>query len=321
MSTRAIAPMPYDFRRPNKFNRDHVRALQIVGETFARQFTTVLSTSLRAVSQVQLVNVGQLTYDEYVRETPNPSFLAVLTLEPLPGTSLLHIPLPVVMAMVDRFLGGTAEGDMPERPLTEIEASLVRSLVDRVLHELAYAFEPLTPVRPRVLQFESNPVFAQITSATDMVITLDFDLRVGAHDGLTSLCVPFASLQPVLDEVSSSAMQPTRGTIDAAAVRSSLRSAIAPAPVDVSVRFRSTRLSSAEIVGLRPGDVVPLAHHVDRPLVVSVAGIDCFAARPGQRGKRLACLLVDDRDHDDHRTDPLAAALAAASARTPETAP
>jgi flagellar motor switch protein FliM len=317
MSTRDVAPILYDFRRPNKFNRDHVRALQIVGETFARQFTTVLSTSLRAVSQVQLDSVGQLTYDEYVRETPNPTFLAVLALEPLPGTSLLHIPLPVVMAMVDRFLGGTAEGEMPARSLTEIEVSLVRNLLDRVLHELTYAFEPLTPVRPRVLQFESNPVFAQITSATDMVITLDFDLRVGAHSGRANLCVPFASLQPVLDEVSSTAMHATRSAIDAEAVCTAVRTALDPAPVEVSVRFQPARLSSAEIVGLQPGDVIPLAHHVDRPLRVSIAGIDCFPARPGQRGRRLACLLVDDAG-DDLPTDPFAAVLSAVGSRTPE---
>jgi flagellar motor switch protein FliM len=319
MSTRAVAPVPYDFRRPNKFNRDHVRALQIVGESFARQFTTVLSTSLRTVSQVQLVGVGQLTYDEYVRETPNPTFLAALTLEPLPGSSLLHIPLEVVMAMVDRFLGGTAEGEMPERPLTEIEAGLVRNLLDRVLHELAYAFEPLTPVAPRVVQFESNPQFAQITSTTDMVITLDFDLKVGAHGGRASLCVPFNSLQPVLDEVSSTAMHASRTTLDAGAVRQAMQVTLDRAPVEVSVRFKSIQLSSAEIVDLRPGDIVPLSHHVDVPLTVSIAGVDCFPARPGQRGRRLACLLVEPPAGTDLPADPLAAALAAAGASFTET--
>jgi flagellar motor switch protein FliM len=317
MSTRVTNPIPYDFRRPNKFNRDHVRALQIVGESFARQFTTVLSTSLRAVSQVQLVGVGQLTYDEYVRETPNPTFLAALSLDPLPGSSLFHIPLDVVMAMVDRFLGGNAEGEMPSRPLTEIESGLVRSLLDRVLRELAYAFEPLTPISPRIVQFESNPQFAQITSMTDMVITLDFDLKVGAHGGRASLCVPFASLQPVLVEVSSTAMHAGPTLLDPDAVRQAVSSALDLASVDVSVRFRSTRLSSAEIVDLRPGDVVPLAHHVDAPLTVSIAGVDCFPARPGQRGHRLACLLVDPID-ETFPTDPLAAALTAVGATLSE---
>lgn len=313
MSTSDTAAVAYDFRRPNKFNRDHVRALQIVGETFARQFTTVLSTSLRAVSQVQLVGVSQLTYDEYVRESENPTFLATLTMEPLPGLALLHVPLDVVMAMVDRFLGGTGEGEMPARPLTDIEAGLVHNLLDRVLRELAYAFEPLTPIQPRTIQFESNPQFAQIASSTDMVITLDLDLRIGAHTGRANLCIPFSSLQATLVEVSSTAMHTSPGTHDARAVRQAVSTALAPAPVDVSVRFRSTQLSSAEILSLQPGDIIRLEHHVDVPLTVSIAGVDRFPAQAGQRGKRLACLLVPDAAGTTP-PNPFAAVLATAAA-------
>ena len=64
---RRSGPQTYDFRRPNKFSREHVRALQIVNETFARQFATVLASTLRAVSHVSLTSVDQLTYDEYIR--------------------------------------------------------------------------------------------------------------------------------------------------------------------------------------------------------------------------------------------------------------
>jgi flagellar motor switch protein FliM len=56
---------PFDFRRPNQLNRDHLRNLQIVHETFARQFTTVLSSTLRAIVHVS-VTIDQLTYDEFL---------------------------------------------------------------------------------------------------------------------------------------------------------------------------------------------------------------------------------------------------------------
>ena len=45
MPSTSATPVVYDFRRPNKFTREHVRALQIASETFARQFTTALSTT------------------------------------------------------------------------------------------------------------------------------------------------------------------------------------------------------------------------------------------------------------------------------------
>src|SRR5436305_12157992 len=87
--------MPFDFRRPSKFSRDHVRALQIVHETFARHFSTVLATTLRAIGQVSLTSIEQLTYDEYVHTLTNRSYLAILSMQPLRGAAMFQLPLPV----------------------------------------------------------------------------------------------------------------------------------------------------------------------------------------------------------------------------------
>jgi flagellar motor switch protein FliM len=283
----------YDFRRPNKFNRDHQRALQIASETFARHFTTTLSTVLRAVSSVNARPVGQLTYDEYIREIPNPSYLAVLSMEPLDGRSLFHIPLPLIMTAVDRLLGGTGFGPEPVRPLTDIEDSLARGLLRRTLHELAYAFESLTPIQPVLVNQESNPQFAQVASAPDMVVLMPFDIKIGGTQGEASLCIPFASLQPVLDEVTANAFDSKRTVTDPRALGLALRGVVAQSSVDVSVRLSSITLQSQEIVELTPGDIVPFHHAVDRPLNVAVAGVERFAAIAGRRGKRLACVIVD----------------------------
>ena len=292
MPSPSATPVVYDFRRHNKFTREHVRALQIASETFARQFTTVLSTTLRTVSQVQAKGIHQLTYDEYIRDVPNPTYLAILSLAPLAGASIFHLPLPVVMTAVDRLLGGPGAGPALHRPLTEIEQSLMRDLLGRVLRELAYAFESLTALEPTVLHQESNPQFAQIGSPSDMVIVFVYDLRIGGQAGEATLCVPFASLQPVLDEVAANSLLAGRVEADAESVRESLAGRMGAAPVTVSVSFPAVTLALSEIVDLRPGDVLPLEHRVDAPLEVSVGGLPRFAARPGRRGKRLACVIT-----------------------------
>lgn len=298
-TVRATA-VPYDFRRPNKFTREHVRALEIASETFARQFTTVLSMSLRSLSQVSLNSVEQLTYDEYVRMIPNPSYLALLNLPPLNGTSLFHLPLGIVMAIVDRLLGGNASGSLPERAITDIESALMHDLMVRALHELSYGFDTLIPgLHPELVVQESNPQFAQIASATDMVVVLEFEIRVGTRQDIGTLCIPFASLQPVLDEVTGRSQANGPHPSDPAAVRAALGRRLDGAPAELSVRFKEVTLSSAEIVDLRPGDVLPLNHSVDEPLTVSVAGVERFTAVPGRRGKRLACVVVERMSSPD----------------------
>ncbi|HEY0397484.1 MAG TPA: flagellar motor switch protein FliM [Acidimicrobiia bacterium] len=292
MPSPSATPVAYDFRRPNKFTREHVRALQIAHETFARQFTTVLSTTLRTVSHVQARGIGQLTYDEYIRDVANPTYLAILSLPPLAGAAIFHLPLPVVLTAVDRLLGGPGTGPSVNRALTEIEQSLVRDLLGRVLRELAYAFESLTALEPTVIHQESNPQFAQIGSPSDMVIVFVYDLRIGSQAGEATLCIPFSALQPVLDEVMGNSLLAGRIEADAGSVRDALAGRMGSAPVTVSVSFPPVALALADIVDLRPGDVLPLDHRIDAPLEVSVGGVPRFAARPGRRGKRLACVIT-----------------------------
>ena len=284
---------PYDFRRPNKFSREHVRALQIVNETFARQFSNVLASTLRAVSQVTLTSVDQLTYDEYIRSTEAPTYLAILSMDPLPGAGILHLPMAVAMSAVDRLLGGSGAGTYPSRPLTDIEGGLMRGLTQRVLRELSYAFESLVEVDAQLVMQESNPQFAQIAAPTEMVVVATFDMRIGNQAGQATLCLPFSSLQGVLESFLGKTQFGGHGEDARSLAAQQVAQRLQSASVDVSVAFNPISLPSGDIVSLAPGDVVPLHHRVDEPLTVTVAGVPCQAAVPGRKGKRLACLVVD----------------------------
>jgi flagellar motor switch protein FliM len=163
----------------------------------------------------------------------------------------------------------------------------------RVLRELAYGFESLTAMEPVLLHQESNPQFAQIASASDMVVVIEFDVRMASTGGVASLCIPFSALQPVLDELTTNALEAGRQSVDPVGLRRSLEGRLHEAPLPVSVRFSRVTLSASEIVALAPGDLLALHHHVDAPLDVAVAGVPRFLGRAGRRGKRLACLVLD----------------------------
>jgi flagellar motor switch protein FliM len=291
---------PFDFRRPSKFSRDHVRAFQIVHETFARQLSTVLATTLRSVAHCSLTTVEQLTYDEYVRSLPNPSFMVILSLNPLPGAAVLQLPLPITFAAIDRLLGGSGEALSPKRPLTEIESNLMRGLIDRALRELEYAYESLVRVEAEVVQQEFNPQFAQIAAPSDMALSVSFETRIGEKRGTSSICIPYATMQPVLEHLASQSLFQSGGSHDMLDWAGSLENALSEVDVELSVSFDSVALTSADIVGLRVGDVVPLNHAVSKPVTVSVDGVDCYEAVTGRRGKRLACLIVGTHEERSH---------------------
>lgn len=285
-------PQTYDFRRPHKFNREHVRALHIVGETFARRLASALSTTVRAICQITLHNVSQLTYEEYIRAIPLPACLAVIALQPLPGTALLHIPVPVLLEATDRLLGGPGGAAVPDRPLTEIEMALARTFQELALKELRKSFESIVSLTPELLHQEANPQFAQVAVSTDLIVAVSVVMRIGNQEGAASICIPYSSLQPALDEMSGQIARSSQSVDDPERVQHALEIGLEKVPVPVTVRFNDVSLTSTELVDLQCGDVLALHHRVDEPLAVDVGGVRRFSARPGRAGRRLACVLV-----------------------------
>ena len=98
---RRSEPRTYDFRRPTKLSREHVRILQIAQEAFARQATTVLTSMLRTGARMELDGIEQYSYDDYIATLPAQCFIATFTLDPLPGKGLLVYPLDTAMAIGD----------------------------------------------------------------------------------------------------------------------------------------------------------------------------------------------------------------------------
>jgi len=130
-------------------------------------------------------------------------------------------------------------------------------------------------------------------------MVVSFDTRIGEKHGNAAICVPFSTMQPVLESLASQSLfQDHRGQ-DPVVWQQQLERALSRVSVQTCVRFADVELSSAEIVGLQVGDIVPLDHPIELPVTISVDGVTCNQAVIGRRGKRLACLVVDaDQEQD-----------------------
>lgn len=289
-------PRPFDFRRQTKLSREHIRTLQIVQETFCRGFSTMLASSLRTVAHVSIKSIEQHSYDEYVRELPNPSLLTLLGLSPLPGAAILQLPTDIAYCAVELLLGGKGSVEQPTRPFTDLELLLLRTVIEQALPELRYAFEPVVATEPKVMSQESNPQFAQIAAPSDIVIVVSYDIRVEAIAGVATMCIPFSSLQSHLDALSATSLYASQSVVGAELSRQRLSEHLAEVPVEVAARFRQLEMPARAIFNLAVGDLIPLNHPVDEPLTLAVDGVPTYYARIGRRNRRLAVLVEGPAD-------------------------
>jgi flagellar motor switch protein FliM len=284
-------PRTYDFRRPTKLSREHVRVLQIAQEGFARQATTILTTFLRAGARLELRGIEQFSYDDYLVTLPNPVFITTFTLEPLAGKGLLAYPLDMAMAIVDHMLGGSGNADQPNRPMTAMESAITNHLLGRLLDEFANSFAGITEIQPALNGFEYNPQLAQAASGSDTVMVATFSMAVGTREGEATLVLPFSSFAQALNnaaspQLSETALAKRKRAAEALTARLNL------VPVDVSVRFAPLTVSSADLLSLAVGDVLLLRHPPDAPLEVTTNDVTFAYAIASNHRRRLAAAIV-----------------------------
>jgi flagellar motor switch protein FliM len=288
--------VPYDFRRPIQLSREHQRILQVGFDGFARQATTVFTSALRSVCQVTLTKIDQRSYAEYVDALGTTTYLTLFTTDPMPGRGMLDLPLAAVMSCVDHMLGGPGDARQPERPLTEIETGVISGLVARLLSEMRYSLATIVALDPEVTGTEYSPQFAQVAGAADVMVVIELELRIDEQSHRMSVCLPFTGLHPHLNAAAAPAPVSSRERTQRAEAAQQLAEAFHVVPIDVQVRFRATYLDPATLAGLRPGDVLRLAHPASAPLDVT-ADDQAFAhATAGTQGTRLAALIVATSD-------------------------
>lgn len=284
----------YNFRRPDKFSKDHLRGLQTIHENFCRSFGMVMTGYLRMQVEIQVVSVDQLTYDEFIRSMPSPMAINVVEFEPLEGQVLFSLGHEVTSSIIDRMLGGTGEAELKPRELTDIEQSLIRKVSERAFECLKDAWQDLQEIQPRPLRFEENFGLIQIAAPGEIVAMVTFEMKIGNQSsGLINLCIPFPVIESIIEQLSSQHIF-SRGPeqVDPA-VSDNILLRLRNAQMPIQVFLGGTQLSFEEMLALDVGDVVQLERQIKDPLVVCLNGEAKFMAVAGTRGNRLAVSLVD----------------------------
>jgi len=289
----------YDFKRPNKFSKDQLNTLSNIYENYYRALNTHLSALLRTIVQVNLMSVEQLTYDEFTRSIPDPSIINIISLDPLPGNAIMEINPNISFVMLDRLLGGIGQGLENLRTLTEIERTVMELLGQKMVNLFREAWSTIISLSPRIEFIENNPQFAQITSATEMVVLISLETRIFERVGMINICIPYITLEPIISKLSVQFWYSSTRKEQTPENFIGLRKRIETALVPVKVVLGRTRVTLAELLELQLGDVIALDTRVDQELEVVVGPQTKFTGRPGLIGNRLGVQITSQVRNDD----------------------
>jgi flagellar motor switch protein FliM len=278
----------YDFKRPERVSKDQMRALEALHEGFGRNFGAALSGYLRTIVEVNVSNIEQLTYSEFIHSLPNPTCFNLLKAEQLDGQLCLEISPLIIYPIIDRLLGGSnADLFIPQRPLTQIEQRLVQRITDRATQHLSEAWSNLTPVTFSVNDFESNPQLVQIVPPNETVVVIGFELKMGNRSGTMSLCIPYNVIEPIMGMLAAQnwfSYQRKGGQDDHLR---KLTKNVCNATVELRTFLAQTTIRVSDLLALQVGDVITTDKDSTHDVLIQIESKNKFLGQIGQfRGGR-----------------------------------
>ncbi len=282
----------YDFARPAKFSKEHLRTLEIIYEHYGRLLSTNLPLYLRKNVQISVVSSETVVFSEFSNALSNPVILGIVNFNPLQGSVILELASNLGFAMIDRMLGGSGAPIERERDFSEIELSILSKIVALCMQLMKEPWKNVVDIDPFLERIETNPQFAQIISPNDMIAIVTLNVKIGEVEGFMNICLPYFTVETVMDKLNTKFWFSTMKESSDEDYSQYVEAMIRRAEVPVRARLGNSMITVNDFVNLQLGDIIRLDTGTESELPIYVGNIKKFMALPGKEGDKYAVRIT-----------------------------
>ena len=282
----AGAVRSHDLASHDRIVRPRMPMLEVINERFARNIRTGLFELIRKSPEVSIGTVRVLKYSAFLQEIVVPTNFNIVSVRPLRGCGLIVCDPPLVFAVIDALFGGA--GKYPTRiegrDFSATELRIITRLVDVITTQYKLAWEGIYPLELDYQRSEMQPQFANIAGPTDMVVATSFTLEIGDSTGTIHFCIPYATLEPIRD-VLSSALQGDTAAPDGRWLHL-MKEQIQSAEVELVAELAQAPATVEQLLSLKAGDFIELDMRTS--LQAKVAGVPVLDCHYGTSNGKYA---------------------------------
>lgn len=283
----------YDFSRPAKFSKEHLRTLEIIYEHYGRLISTNLPVYLRKNVQVSVSSSETVTFSEFSNALSNPVILGIVDFQPLNGNILIDLAPNLGFAMIDRMLGGAGVSLDKIRDFSEIEMTILEKMLVICIQLMREPWRNVVDIFPVMERIETNAQFAQIIAPGDMIAIITMNIKIGDVEGLMNICLPYFTLEDIMDKLNTKYWYSTMQKEDSENYEEHIESLIKRIDVPVKAVLGKSQISVNDFIDLQVGDIIRLGTEVDSEMEVYVGNIKKFKALPGSNRDKYAVRVTE----------------------------
>jgi flagellar motor switch protein FliM len=247
-----------------------LQALAQVNQHVARALRTLFEPMLRQPVKVAAEPITVQRFDEYLSTScTNLASATLIGMAPLSGQAMLVLDGGFTFRLVDLYFGGPGLVPNPlPAEFTPTAEAMIGRLAKGIAERLAGGWAELAEIEFQIGRTETNPHMLSHIDGEDRVVRSRFLLTIGEGRPVPiDLLYPAASLKPIA-AILSSKVQARRHAEDPSWTNNLMRAAM-----NVKLPVRSVlaepTIPLAQLMSLKPGDIIPISFGSEIPLLVS----------------------------------------------------
>lgn len=289
----------YDFKRPVKFSKEHLRTLEIIFEHYGRLLATTLQVHLRKNVQVTVNSSETVTFSEFSNALSSPVILSIINFAPLPGNILMELSLNIGYVIIDRMLGGQGTALEKTKEFSEIEMAILEKILIICMQQLRDPWKNVVDINPVLDRIETNPQFAQIIAPSDMIAIVNINIKIGEVEGMMNVCLPYFTLEDIMDNLNTKFWYSTIHEADDENYEAYLEALVKRVNVPLRVVLGTSSVSINDFMNLQLGDIIRLDSEIGGDLMVYVGNIKKFTAVPGSSKEKYAVQVTSVLEEEE----------------------
>ena len=282
----------YDFKRPAKFSKEHLRTLEIIFEHYGRLLSTNLPVYLRKNIQVNVASSEAATFSEFTNSLSNPVMLGIVNFQPLGGSIIIELATNLGFAMIDRMLGGAGVPLDKSRDFSEIELTIIEKIMVVCMQLMREPWKNVVDINPVMERIETNSQFAQVIAPSDMIAIVTLNVKIGDVEGFMNICLPYFTLEDIMDKLNTKYWFSTMQENNDENYEEYIEALIKRVDVPVKAVLGKSSLSVNDFINLQVGDIIRLDSRIDEELKIYVGNIKKFTALPGSNKEKYATRIT-----------------------------
>lgn len=281
---------PYNFRSTGLLTSVDLRQLGVIHQRYAQHLAARLSTFFRTECVLKISNFTSITFAKLCESMGNPTHLTLFQVEALNGVGVVEVGIKLGLAMADRLLGGKGRAPEEDRPLTEIELTLVDDVLHIILTEWSQLWgEQDEKFRPQVIGQETSGRFLQTSPPDSIFVAMTVDVKVGEIDGRLQLGVPFLMLEPVIKTLHVKTQTPEETRPKTRQWRAPYAGIAVPLHAEWSIKEMQLR----EVLDIREGEWFELSREIVSKTRIKLSESEEYYGTAGIQNGHIAVELSE----------------------------